>query len=133
MSGSAEPTPASAAAVSSAMPRHPSLLHYAVAVLETHHHVEKATLTLEAEMLYRSGVTPLFAPADSGFEQFPKPPAHPNRPQHLQVVEPRLVPPAKKGVENHQSNKLRLIHSLAHIESFAIDLSWVSGISYTCN
>lgn len=102
-------------------PRHSSLLAYGVAVLQTAHHNEKATLTAEAANLFRAGSLPLYPPGDAAF---PVPPSKPARPAHLTVVAPRDMPPAKKGVENHESNKLRLIHSLAHIESYAIDLSW---------
>lgn len=124
MSAAGVASPAAVPAGAASTPRHPSLLHYAVAVLETHHHVDKAMLTIEAAKFYRSGATPLFAAESAGVDQFPKPPAHPARPTHLTVVDPWQMPPAKKGVDNHQANKLRLIHSLAHIESFAIDLSW---------
>ena len=103
--------------------RYPSLLHWAVAVLNTHDSIEKSTLTLEAFFLYNKGELPLFACDDSLDEAFPQVPEKPARPLHLTTLPPKDMPPAKKGIENHEWNKLRLIHSLAHIESYAIDLS----------
>lgn len=111
-------------------PKFPSLLHYAVGVLSTHDHVQKASLTLEAHAQFHSGAIPIFVQPsttsanDSSSHTFPKPPSKPNRPQHLEVRAPKDIPVAKKGVEHHEWNKMRLIHSLAHIESYAIDLSW---------
>jgi uncharacterized ferritin-like protein (DUF455 family) len=101
-------------------PRHPSVLAYGVAVLSTHGHHDKARLTAEAVAFHSAGKLPVF----DVDETRPQPPAKPARPLHLQVVEPKNMPPARKGVENHEWNKLRLIHSLAHIENYAIDLSW---------
>jgi len=115
--------PGTDAAVAVDAPRYPSLLHYGVAVLKEPHHITKATLTAEAAHFYKNGSLPLRAPADSGAGA-PIPPEKPSRPEHREVRQPREMPPARKGVENHPFNKMRLIHSLAHIESFAIDLSW---------
>lgn len=44
---------------------------------------------------------------------------HPSRPKNVQVLAPRDMPK-----RNAHSKKNALIHSLAHIESYAIDLSW---------
>jgi uncharacterized ferritin-like protein (DUF455 family) len=154
MSASLASSPPGAALVASVLdgstahwgaePRHPSLLHYGVAVLSTPHHEQKAILTAEAAHFYNTGKLPLrvgenkgadesasaasasaaSAGAGAGEDVYPTPPDRPARPEHLQVVEPKAMPPARKGIENHVWNKLRLIHSLAHIESYAIDLSW---------
>ena len=89
-----------------------------MAVLNTANHIAKAELTSEAAHFYAQGVLPLQLIAEAGSDaaaSFPVPPERPARPDHLQIVEPRLMPGAKKGVENHQWNKMRLIHSLAHI------------------
>ena len=115
--------PGTAVALTVDAPRYPSLLHYGVAVLNTPNHVTKATLTSEAAHFYKNGTLPLRAPADSGADA-PVPPEVPARPEHIEVRQPKEMPPAKKGVENHAFNKMRLIHSLCHIESVAIDLSW---------
>lgn len=103
-----------------AAPSYASVLHYAEAVLRTGDALEKARLCTEASELYKRGALAMFPSGDS---PLPSPPSKPARPAHLTVVAPRELPPARKGVENHGFNKLRLLHSLAHIECFAIDLS----------
>jgi uncharacterized ferritin-like protein (DUF455 family) len=106
-----------------ASPSHASLLAYAVAVLETPDHLEKARLTFEAHHFYHNGRVPLFPASDAAF---PVPPLKPARPAHLTVVPAKDLLKPQKGSEPHAVlfNRMRLIHSLAHIESYAIDLSW---------
>jgi hypothetical protein len=48
----------------------------------------------------------------------PTPPDTPARPTHLNILPPSQMPRAQKGIEFKEANKIRLIHSLVHIESY---------------
>jgi len=96
-----------------------SLLSYACAVLNEADAWHKAELTAEADALFHAGRIPLHVNG----EAVPRPPDTPARPA-MDVRAPADMPQALKGVQHHNANKIRLIHSLAHIESYAIDLSW---------
>lgn len=101
-----------------AVPTHPSLFHYALAVLNTNDTETKASLTLEAKHF----ITEKKIPIRLENEQYAQPPDHPARPLNLENRRPGDMPkPIKNDPDN---NRLRLIHSLCHIESYAIDLSW---------
>lgn len=52
----------------------------------------------------------------------PSPPTHPGRPSDLTVVEPKDAP--RRGKAGSLSSRIAMLHSLVHIESVAIDLSW---------
>jgi uncharacterized ferritin-like protein (DUF455 family) len=53
----------------------------------------------------------------------PQPPTQPARPKNLQTIDPNLMA-ARSTVKDPLQNRIVLIHSLCHIESWAIDLSW---------
>jgi len=100
------------------LPANPStLLAYGLAVLTSHDNAEKVRLTLEAYQKWKKDELPL-----GDMKECPLPPDHPARPLHLTTIAPHLMPKPVKG--DHEGNRLRLIHSQAHIESYAIDLSW---------
>jgi uncharacterized ferritin-like protein (DUF455 family) len=98
-----------------------SLVAYALAVLSTPCAFAKATLTREALTAWRAGALPPFVDADAG----PGAAAAPERPARdasLTLVTPGAAP--KRGKGGTPASRLALLHSLAHIESWAIDLSW---------
>lgn len=103
-----------------AQPSYPTLLHYGNAVLRTSETTEKARLTVEAYKFYHNGSLPV----GIDHSKIPLPPDTPARPKNLTILPPAQMPRAQKGIEFKEANKIRLIHSLAHIESYAIDLSW---------
>eukprot|EP01103_Thecamoeba_quadrilineata_P005869 TRINITY_DN1561_c0_g1_i2.p2 TRINITY_DN1561_c0_g1~~TRINITY_DN1561_c0_g1_i2.p2 ORF type:complete len:143 (-),score=15.65 TRINITY_DN1561_c0_g1_i2:471-899(-) len=49
-------------------------------------------------------------------------PSKPNRPQNLTTVLPKNAP--KRGKGGTKNSRLALLHSLVHIENWAIDLTW---------
>lgn len=125
-----------------------SLVGYALSVLTTNSHIEKARLTREALDRWRTGLLPAFLPEDEA-----TPPARPARDPSIQICDPgafpdnhflhakpraqhptqRRRPPArlhpsglapKRGRGGTLTSRVALLHSLAHIESWAVDLSW---------
>ena len=50
------------------------------------------------------------------------PPLTPSRPLNVKTLPPRQMP--KRGKGGSLKNRIALIHSFCHIESYAIDLSW---------
>lgn len=112
-----------------------TLREYALLVLNTHNAADKAKFTFDAFTKFNRGDIPL----DYSTQDHSVPSSHrypndyPARPPELQTLDPQQMPPSIKG--DHEGNRIRLIHSLAHIESVAIDLSfdmlvrWIDGIS----
>jgi uncharacterized ferritin-like protein (DUF455 family) len=98
-----------------------SLVAYALAVLTTPCAFAKAALTREALAAWRAGALPPFVDADAAADAAP-PPERPARDSSLTLVSPGAAP--KRGRGGTPASRLALLHSLAHIESWAIDLSW---------
>jgi uncharacterized ferritin-like protein (DUF455 family) len=100
---------------SSQAPKNPkSLCEYGLKVLLTNDTREKAKITHEAYVLWKENKIPLCI-------NYRAPPDVPARPLNLKQVDPRNVP--KRGAGSLQ-NRIALIHSIAHMESYAIDLAW---------
>lgn len=98
--------------------KYPSLLEYGAAILQTHDSNEKANLTMEAFDLFHNHGLPV--------GDHTNPPAvqdYPARPLNLEVVGMFEIKSKVKGNTPLQ-NRIRLIHSQAHIESYAIDITW---------
>jgi uncharacterized ferritin-like protein (DUF455 family) len=98
--------------------KHPSLLEYGATILQTSDSSLKCSLTFEAYDLFLNHNLPL--------GDLTNPPAvldAPARPTNLIVVGANEVPTKIRG-DTMENNRLRMIHSQAHIESYAIDLSW---------
>ena len=93
-----------------------SLLDYAFLILTTNSSVLKADLTLEAASRWRAGTLQLRS------ENTPTPPDHPSRDIGMTIFQRQSMPRRRKG--DFKQEIIRLVHSQAHIESFAIDLSW---------
>jgi len=106
-----------------ALPEPSTLLEYALRVLSTFHTNDKVALTERASKRWKEGTLPL-----GDVETCTLPPDRSARPLHLTVVPPAAVP--KPQTNDPIGNRLRLIHSLAHIESYAIDLSWDVMLRY---
>jgi len=90
-----------------------SLCQLAVVVLTTADTDTKAALTLEFAQKWRNGTV-----NEVGTATVPDKPA---RPAHVKVLPARDMP--RRGVGTLE-NRIAMVHSLVHIESVAIDLSW---------
>jgi uncharacterized ferritin-like protein (DUF455 family) len=111
---------AAGAACAGAADARPGSVHeYGILVLNTHDKRAKAELTLEAVARYARGELSLLPSPPA---RLARPPAFPARPLDLEVVEPTKAP--KRGGGGSVATRIALIHAQAHIESFAIDLSW---------
>jgi len=91
-----------------------SLGEAAVAVLETADASAKAACSRTAAAAWQAGDLALAAPA--------RLPARPARPDKPELRAPSQMP--RRGKAGSLSNRLALLHSLAHIELNAIDLAW---------
>ncbi|KAL0480061.1 hypothetical protein AKO1_010947 [Acrasis kona] len=92
-----------------------SLHEYGILVLSTNDTYEKAEITKEAYKRYEQ--------KEISFRSLTRtePPEHPARPSNVKIVEPKDAP--KRG-GGSLGNRIALLHSLCHMESYAIDLSW---------
>ncbi|KAF0852522.1 conserved mitochondrial Ferritin_like domain-containing protein [Andalucia godoyi] len=104
-------------AAASAIPR--SLHHAALAVLRCPSVFEKSNMTQCFYELYQTGAIGPVRAADAAQLAVSD---HPARPSDLNVVPPGNV--AKRSIGESAERRASMIHSLAHIESWAIDLSW---------
>jgi uncharacterized ferritin-like protein (DUF455 family) len=94
----------------------PTSLHdYGLLVLSTNDTHEKALLTQRAFKLFEEKAIP-YRSTDRK-----DPPERPARPLNVTIVAPKNAP--KRGGGSLQ-NRIALLHSLCHMESYAIDLSW---------
>jgi uncharacterized ferritin-like protein (DUF455 family) len=94
-----------------------SLYDAALLVLSTPDPHVKASLTRDIYARYQRGeIQPVGVVAAVNV------PDYPARPANLQVVAPKAVPKRSVGLSNEK--RISMVHSLAHIESWAIDLSW---------
>ena len=99
-----------------------SAVHAAVAVLNTPRAVEKARKSEIAKQLIQSGEILLAPPNNIKHVQCPDRPARAD--DDVQVTDPRQVPRRKKASLRGKEARLQMLHSICHIESWAIDLSW---------
>ncbi|XP_012692025.1 uncharacterized protein si:ch73-314g15.3 [Clupea harengus] len=90
-----------------------SLCYWATKILCTPDPEEKVALTLEVQRKWNSGEI-----SDVGEAT---PPAQPSRKDNLTVLEPGKI---KRGKGGTLASRVALLHSLANIEQWAIDLSW---------
>ena len=97
------------------------LRDYALLALNTHDTLGKVNITYAAHLKHKQNTLPITSFASVLPPDLP-PPAHPARPLHLVTVPVDQLHLVVKGDTN--GNRLRMLHSLAHIESYAIDLSW---------
>jgi uncharacterized ferritin-like protein (DUF455 family) len=96
-------------------PNHPtSLVDFALRILNTQNSSEKADLTIQAYQLYSKGLLPNRHGSEAA------PPELSARDAHLVYEERANMSEATQRI----SRQISLIHSQAHIESYAIDLSW---------
>lgn len=93
-----------------------SLAGWAVVVLQTPCPWRKAQRTAEALQLWRAGQLDCSSAAD------PPPPQRPARDQKVQVLPPGQMP--RRGKGGSIESRRAIVHALAHIESWAIDLAW---------
>mmetsp|Transcript_1084 Transcript_1084/g.2150 ORF Transcript_1084/g.2150 Transcript_1084/m.2150 type:complete len:364 (+) Transcript_1084:57-1148(+) len=93
-----------------------SVRQAAIRCLEEGNARRTAALTLAAADRFERG---LLRVEDDGGEGFA--PEEPGR-DDIQSVDPKNAP--KRGKGGSAGNRLKLVHSLCHIESVAIDLSW---------
>lgn len=103
--------------ISSEEPR--SLEEYAVVILKTADPDEKVRLTYRASKLWLDGYLELY---EGGSVSAPlTPPDTPWRQEDLNFIKPEKI---KRGKGGTLASRIALIHSLANIEQWAIDLSW---------
>ncbi|XP_056134412.1 uncharacterized protein HI_0077 [Lampris incognitus] len=97
----------------SSSPSEDTLCFWATKILCTADPDEKVNLTLEVQERWNSGEI-----TDVGQAI---PPHQPSRKENLTVLEPGKI---KRGKGGTQASRIALLHSLANIEQWAIDLSW---------
>ncbi|KAM6980220.1 uncharacterized protein FYW47_019370 [Aplochiton taeniatus] len=90
-----------------------TLCFWATKILCTPDPKEKVALTLEVQEKWNTGEITVVGRAT--------PPAQPSRKENLTVLEPGKI---KRGKGGTQASRIALLHSLANIEQWAIDLSW---------
>ncbi|KAM3927232.1 Rieske domain-containing protein isoform 2-T2 [Leptodactylus fuscus] len=90
-----------------------SLTYWASKILCTPNPEEKAKLTNQVQELWNSGKI-----TEIGHTE---PPAQPSRKENLTIVQPGRI---KRGKGGTLASRIALLHSLANIEQWAIDLSW---------
>ncbi|XP_074312029.1 uncharacterized protein LOC141647646 [Silene latifolia] len=95
-----------------------SLVELALQVLNTSDPFEKAKLGDDVASRWFQGLISL--PYHPSFDL--QPPTRPARPAHVKLVSPSLMP--KLGKAGSLQSRQAIVHSLVHIESWAIDLSW---------
>ncbi|XP_075431440.1 uncharacterized protein LOC142468782 [Ascaphus truei] len=90
-----------------------SLCYWASKILSTADPEEKVTLTQEVQERWDSGRITEIGQME--------PPAQPSRNENLTIVQPGRI---KRGKGGTLASRIALLHSLANIEQWAIDLSW---------
>ena len=95
-----------------------SLEEFAIQILKTADPEEKVRLTFLASEAWREGSIDLI---DVDKRASLTPPETPWRRDDLNVVKPEKI---KRGKGGTLASRIALIHSLANIEQWAIDLSW---------
>jgi len=104
-----------------------SLVGYALAVLNTPDASQKAGLTREALQRWQAGELPPYCDTDGDAPHVPA------RDCRIERCTPGAAP--KRGKGGSLASRVALVHGLAHIESWAIDLSWdiVARFGRSCN
>ena len=105
-----------------------NLCDFGYKVLTTNDTIEKAILTQQAFKAWNSGQITKITATSNRKERI-EPPLIPARPKNLQTVAPKDVP--KRGAGSVQ-NRVALLHSISHMESYAIDLSWDILVRFAC-
>jgi uncharacterized ferritin-like protein (DUF455 family) len=95
-----------------------NLNDFGVLILNTPETEDKAKLTFIAYDLFNKGQLEILP---QNLDERMKPPDSPARPKDVKVVDPKLVSERKTSTSE---GRIALIHSLCHMESYAIDLSW---------
>lgn len=109
-----EKSKSEAVAVTSKVPSETdSLCEWAVRILMTSDPDEKVRLTHEVQERWNSG--------DIKEVGSCSPPSQPHRQEGLQVLAPGKI---KRGKAGTKASRVAVLHSLANIEQWAIDLSW---------
>uniref|UniRef100_A0A8C5ME00 Rieske domain-containing protein n=1 Tax=Leptobrachium leishanense TaxID=445787 RepID=A0A8C5ME00_9ANUR len=90
-----------------------SLCYWASRILQTADPEDKANLTQEVQALWNAGKI-----LEIGHTP---PPSQPSRKENLTIVQPGKI---KRGKGGTLASRIALLHSLANIEQWAIDLSW---------
>ncbi|XP_053321550.1 uncharacterized protein HI_0077-like [Spea bombifrons] len=90
-----------------------NLCYWADRILRTADPEEKVKLTQQAQALWDTGEV-----TEIGQTQ---PPTQPSRKESLTIVQPGRI---KRGKGGTLASRIALLHSLANIEQWAIDLSW---------
>ncbi|XP_063781689.1 uncharacterized protein HI_0077-like isoform X1 [Pseudophryne corroboree] len=90
-----------------------SLTYWANKILCTPNPEEKAKLTHQVQELWKSWKVTELGQVE--------PPAQPSRKESLTIVQPGRI---KRGKGGTLASRIALLHSLANIEQWAIDLSW---------
>uniref|UniRef100_A0A6I8R635 Rieske domain-containing protein n=1 Tax=Xenopus tropicalis TaxID=8364 RepID=A0A6I8R635_XENTR len=101
------------AAISQGSDAESTLSYWACKILSTADPQEKVKLTQHVQTLWESGKI-------SEIGQM-EPPAQPQRKENLIIVQPGRI---KRGKGGTLSSRIALLHSMANIEQWAIDLSW---------
>ncbi|KAG8440756.1 hypothetical protein GDO86_006482 [Hymenochirus boettgeri] len=90
-----------------------SLTYWATKILRTADPQEKVKLTQQVQTLWESGKITEIGEID--------PPDQPSRKENLTIVQPGRI---KRGKGGTLASRIALLHSMANIEQWAIDLSW---------
>lgn len=96
------------------------LLDYAHLILNTADADLKATYSMQAYQHYHHHNLPVFHPDTTA--TIPSPPTKPARPSTVREVKVNELVKPIKG--DFIAERIRLLHSLCHIESYAVDLAW---------
>lgn len=90
-----------------------SLCFWAVKILQTSDPHEKARLTNQVAEKWLSGEINKIGQK--------RPPDQPSRPENLTIIDPGKI---RRGKGGTLASRVALLHSLANIEQWAMDLSW---------
>lgn len=105
--------------LSLARPQPKSLIEWGTSILRTSNPDLKINLTRHAIGLFRRGEIPIVEPATP--LELLLPPETPTR-ESVQIVHPADA--LKRGRGGNLANRIKLLHALANIELWAIDLAW---------
>ncbi|KAM9312711.1 putative protein-like [Gastrophryne carolinensis] len=98
-----------------------SLTYWASKILCTADPEEKAKVTQQVQELWNSGKITEMGQTE--------PPSQPSRKENLTIVQPGRI---KRGKGGTLASRIALLHSLANIEQWAIDLSWDIIARFAC-
>ncbi|EGG12697.1 uncharacterized protein MELLADRAFT_46386 [Melampsora larici-populina 98AG31] len=103
-----------------------SLLSWASLILQTPNPIQKIQYTRHSIDLFKSHQIPLTNQTDSNSKTLKSelPPLQPVRETSLDTLRFDDFKFTKKGKSGNEKNRIKLLHSLANIELWAIDLTW---------